>query len=62
VFIDKDTKALSHLKHVLHERGYGDEVGRSIHLICDDFVSASSSVLQLVGLHTPRAKYGALLS
>lgn len=55
VFIDKDAKALSHLRHVLHERGYGDEIGRSIHLIGDDFVSASSSVLQLIRAHTPRA-------
>lgn len=55
VFIDKDPKALAHLKHVLNDRGYGDAIGRSIHLIRDDFVSASSSVLQLVGAHTPRA-------
>lgn len=55
VFIDKDAKAIAHLKHVLNDRGYGDEIGRSIYLIHDDFISASSSVLELVRTHTPRA-------
>lgn len=55
VFIDKDAKAIAHLKHVLHARGYGDELGRSIYLIRDDFISASTSVLPLVRAHTPRA-------
>lgn len=55
VFIDKDAKAIAHLKHILHERGYGDELDRSIYLIRDDFISASASVLQLVRKHTPRA-------
>jgi three-Cys-motif partner protein len=55
VFIDKDARALSHLKKVLHDRGYGDAIGRSIHVIHNDFVSASSTALQLVSSHTPRA-------
>lgn len=55
VFIDKDVKAIAHLTHVLNDRGYGDEIGRSIYLIRDDFISASSFVLQLVRGHTPRA-------
>ncbi|WP_350303897.1 three-Cys-motif partner protein TcmP [[Acidovorax] ebreus] len=33
IFIDKDAQALSHLKQVLHDRGYGAQVGQSIHVI-----------------------------
>lgn len=55
VFIDKDARALSHLKKVLQDRGYGEAIGRSIHIIHNDFISASSSALQLVRDHTPRA-------
>lgn len=55
VFIDKDARALSHLRKVLQDRGYGEAIGHSIHIIHNDFVSASSSALQLVRDHTPRA-------
>jgi three-Cys-motif partner protein len=55
VFIDKDARALSHLRKVLQDRGYGDAIDRSIYLIHNDFVTASSSVLQLVKDHTPRS-------
>ena len=33
VFIDKDASAVSFLTKVLHERGYGAAIGKSIHLI-----------------------------
>jgi three-Cys-motif partner protein len=55
VFIDKDVRALAHLTKVLNERGYGDEINRSIHLICKEFAAASSTVLDIVKRHTPRA-------
>lgn len=55
VFIDKDARALSRLKKVLQDRGYGEAIGRSIYIIHDDFVSTSSAALQLVRDHTPRA-------
>lgn len=55
VFIDKDARALAHLRKVLQDRGYGDAIDRSIYLVHNDFVTASSSVLQLVKEHTPRA-------
>jgi three-Cys-motif partner protein len=44
IFIDKDARALSHLKQVLHDRGYGAQIGQSIHVIHDDFVSVLSSM------------------
>ena len=55
VFIDKDARALSHLKQVLHDRGYGAQIDQSIHVIHDDFVSASPAVFRLIEAHTPRA-------
>lgn len=55
VFIDKDASAIAHLKKVLHDRGYSGEIGRSIHIIRDEFAAASSSVIDLVRRHTPRA-------
>ncbi|MCC2594731.1 three-Cys-motif partner protein TcmP [Pusillimonas sp. MFBS29] len=55
VFIDKDGRALSHLKIVLQNHGYGGDIGRSIHIIHDDFVSASSKVFQQIRAHTPCA-------
>lgn len=55
IFIDKDARALSHLKQVLHDKGYGTQIGQSIHVIHDDFASASSTVLRLIKAHTPLA-------
>ena len=56
VFIDKDARALAHLKSVLHDRGYGERLGNTIQLIHEDFVGASSKVFQLIGAHTPKAR------
>lgn len=55
VFIDKDARALTHLTKVLHDRGYGSEIGRSIHLMREEFAAASPAVLDIVKRHTPRA-------
>ena len=55
IFIDEDARALSHLQQVLNDRGYGDQIGQSIHIIHDDFASASPIVFQLIRAHTPRA-------
>lgn len=55
VFIDKDPKAIFHLTKVLNQWGYGGQIGRSIHLICEEFAAASSSAIALVKRHTPRA-------
>lgn len=56
VFIDKDRRALSHLKMVLQSRGFGQLIGSAIHLIHEDFVSASPAVFKLIQAHTPRAR------
>jgi three-Cys-motif partner protein len=55
VFIDRDARALAHLQSVLQNRGHAGQIGRSIHVIHDDFVSASPTVFQLIRSHTPRA-------
>ena len=39
VFIDKDASAILHLTKVLSERGYAGEIGRSIHLMCEEFAA-----------------------
>lgn len=56
VFVDKDVSAIEHLTKVLHARGHGSEIGRSIHLMRDDFANSAQSVIKLVQAHTPRAK------
>lgn len=55
VFVDKDPKAISYLKGVLLDRGYGEFLGKSIHLIANDFGLASDQVLHHVRAHTPKA-------
>lgn len=55
VFIDKDAKAILHLKKILADQGHADLIGKSIHLIHDDFAAASVTVTDLVRRHTPRA-------
>ncbi|WP_369326205.1 three-Cys-motif partner protein TcmP [Alcaligenes nematophilus] len=54
IFVDEDSQAIAHLHKVLEERGYGGEIGKSIHIMCSDFVKASPSVMQLIRGHTPR--------
>lgn len=55
VFIDKDASAVSFLTKVLHERGYGAAIGKSIHLIHEEFAKVNDAVIQLIKRHTPRA-------
>jgi three-Cys-motif partner protein len=55
VFIDKDASAVSFLTNALHERGYGAAIGKSIHLIHEEFAQVNESVIQLIKRHTPRA-------
>ncbi len=56
VFIDKDRHAITHLTKVLQLYGYGAEIDRSIHLVCDDFASAAPSAMAHVARHTPRSR------
>jgi three-Cys-motif partner protein len=55
IFIDKDERAIAHLAKVLKDRGYGEAIGRSIHLIRNEFALAATSVMELVKRHTPIA-------
>lgn len=55
VFVDKNKSAVDHLRKVLIDRGYGSQIGTSIHLFHQDFVSAFPSVMEVVKRHTPRA-------
>lgn len=56
VFIDKDQRALSHLTMVLQNRGFGHLIGNAIHVIHEDFVSATPVVFKLIQAHTPKAR------
>lgn len=55
VFIDKDKKALSHLREVLTQRGYAREIGTSIHIVHAEFGVAVEAVLDRIAAHTPRS-------
>jgi three-Cys-motif partner protein len=55
IFIDKNERAIAHLAKVLIDRGFGGSIGRSIHLIREEFAVASSAVMRLVKDHTPKA-------
>ena len=55
IFIDKDERAIAYLNNVLIDKGYASAIGQSIHLIRDEFASASSAVMAQVKRHTPRA-------
>ena len=56
VFIDKDARAIEHLTKVLQDRSYGAKIGRSIHLMREDFTVAAPAVIGLVQRHTPQAQ------
>lgn len=55
VFVDQDAKAIEHLKKVLQDRGYGAQIGSTIHLIRSEFGQSIEGVLRLVHDHTPRS-------
>jgi three-Cys-motif partner protein len=56
VFIDKDKYAVEHLSRVLQSEGYGPQIGQTIHLVCDEFGSATPSAIAQVARHTPQAR------
>jgi three-Cys-motif partner protein len=56
VFIDKDKHAVDHLSRTLQSKGYGQQIGQTIHLVCDEFGSAASSAIAQVARHTPQAR------
>ncbi len=55
IFIDKDPRALNHLRDVLKGRGYDRSIGTTIHLLHADFGSTVRDVLAAVARHTPRS-------
>ncbi|QWF11180.1 three-Cys-motif partner protein TcmP [Ralstonia solanacearum] len=55
VFIDKDKRALSHLRNVLRERGYEHAIGTTIHIVHAEFGAAVETVLDRIASHTPRS-------
>ncbi|WP_126221036.1 three-Cys-motif partner protein TcmP [Burkholderia vietnamiensis] len=55
VFIDKDKKALGHLREVLRQEGYEREIGDTIHIMHAEFGAAVDEVLARVAQHTPRS-------
>ncbi len=54
IFVDENPQAIAHLRKVLEERGYDEEIGRSIHIMCSDFVAAAPSVMRLIRGYMPR--------
>lgn len=56
VFIDKDATAIAHLKKILIKRGHAEKIGKTVHLIVNDFAVAFPEVQNLVRSHTPQAK------
>ncbi|WP_316151019.1 three-Cys-motif partner protein TcmP [Cupriavidus sp. BIC8F] len=55
IFIDKDKKALSHLREVLTQRGYAHAIGATIHIMHAEFGVAVEAVLDRIAAHTPRS-------
>ncbi len=55
VFIDKDKKALGHLREVLRQEGYERAIGDTVHIIHADFGVAVEEVLARIAKHTPRS-------
>ncbi|UIF90059.1 three-Cys-motif partner protein TcmP [Cupriavidus sp. UYPR2.512] len=55
VFIDKDKKALNHLREVLTQRGYAHAIGTTIHILHAEFGAAVEAVLDRIASHTPRS-------
>lgn len=55
IFIDRDRKALNHLREVLRERGYEHAIGKTIHILHAEFGAAVNDVLARITRHTPRS-------
>lgn len=54
LFVDKDPRAVSHLREVLKEQGYEELIDKSIHVMCSAFGSKIDEILKRIKLHTPR--------
>lgn len=55
VFVDKDKKALGHLREVLRQEGYEGAIGNAIHIVHAEFGAATEEVLARIAKHTPRS-------
>lgn len=55
VFVDKDKKALGHLREVLSQEGYERAIGDTIHIVHAEFGAAVEDVLARIVKHTPRS-------
>jgi three-Cys-motif partner protein len=55
IFVDKNSRAISHLREVLKTQGYENLVDSTIHLICSEFGLKIDEILKRIHQHTPRA-------
>lgn len=53
-FAEADRDAYLHLDKVLREEGYGDQVGRSIHLHHGKFQDKANAIIEFIKLKSPR--------
>lgn len=56
IFVDENKAAVEYLRSLLVKRGYGNQIGTSIHLVCSEFVATSDAVLAAIGRHTPKRR------
>jgi three-Cys-motif partner protein len=55
IFVDKDKRALGHLREVLVQEGYERAIGDSVHIVHAEFGAAVEEVLARIAKHTPRS-------
>ncbi|NSX02755.1 three-Cys-motif partner protein TcmP [Cupriavidus gilardii] len=55
VFIDRDKRALDHLRDTLKTGGYSAAIGTAIHILHAEFGAAVDNVLERIAQHTPRS-------
>ena len=55
IFVDQDSKAISHLREALIQRGYGAAIDQTIHLVCSKFAATSESIIKAIQVHTPKS-------
>ena len=53
-FIDEDRHACTHLDKVLREEGYGDQIGRTIHLKHAKFQDEARGIIDFIRKKSPR--------
>jgi three-Cys-motif partner protein len=54
VFVDESRAAVEYLRSVLVSRGYGGQIGKSIHLVCSEFAATYDAVISVINMHTPK--------